>query len=91
MTPINIDHFIPSVFPPIAAPGSHLDIMNVDAACGFLGLAPDLLEAAAKNNEIPCRKVGKTFLFSKRRLNEWIYNSPCICKAIQIEDKTIEP
>lgn len=48
------------------------DVMNVEETAEFLGFAPYTIREKARDGEIPGRKIGGEWRFSRRRLLEWI-------------------
>lgn len=48
------------------------DVLNVEEAAGYLGFSPYTIREKAREGEIPGRKIGKEWRFSRRRLLEWL-------------------
>jgi PTS system nitrogen regulatory IIA component len=48
------------------------DVLNVEETAEFLGFAPYTIREKAKDGEIPGRKIGGEWRFSRRQLLEWI-------------------
>ena len=48
------------------------EILNVDQAAEFLGFHPYTVREKARSGEIPGRKVGREWRFSREALLEWI-------------------
>ena len=48
------------------------EVLNVKEAAAFLGLNPYDLRRYARLGLIPCRKLGKRWLFNKAHLVEWL-------------------
>ena len=48
------------------------DVLNVEEAAEFLGFAPYTIREKARDGEIPARKIGREWRFSRRRLLAWI-------------------
>ncbi len=48
------------------------EVLNANEAGAFLGLHPDDVRRYARKGMIPCRKVGKRWLFHKGHLVEWL-------------------
>jgi PTS system nitrogen regulatory IIA component len=48
------------------------DVLNVEETAEFLGFAPYTIREKAKEGEIPGRKIGGEWRFSRRQLLEWI-------------------
>jgi excisionase family DNA binding protein len=48
------------------------DVLNAEEAAEFLGFNPYTIREKARLGEIPGRKVGREWRFSRRRLLEWI-------------------
>jgi excisionase family DNA binding protein len=48
------------------------DVLNVEEAAEFLGFNPYTIREKARLGEIPGRKIGREWRFSRRRLLEWI-------------------
>ncbi len=48
------------------------DVLNVEEAGEFLGFAPYTIREKARDGQIPGRKIGGEWRFSRRRLLEWI-------------------
>jgi excisionase family DNA binding protein len=50
----------------------HKEVFSAEEAGAFLGLHPDDVRRYARKGMIPCRKVGKRWLFYKAHLVEWL-------------------
>ena len=48
------------------------EVLNVEENGEFLGFAPYTIREKARDGEIPGRKIGGEWRFSRRRLLEWI-------------------
>jgi excisionase family DNA binding protein len=48
------------------------DVLNVEETAEFLGFAPYTIREKAKDGEIPGRKIGGEWRFSRRQLLEWV-------------------
>jgi excisionase family DNA binding protein len=48
------------------------EVLNVDEAAEYLGFNPVTVRLKARSGEIPGRKIGREWRFSRRRLLEWI-------------------
>lgn len=48
------------------------DVLNVEEAAGYLGFSPYTIREKAREGDIPGRKVGKEWRFSRRMLLEWL-------------------
>ena len=48
------------------------EVLNAEEAGAFLGLHPDDVRRYARKGMIPCRQVGKRWLFHKPHLVEWL-------------------
>ena len=48
------------------------EIMTADQAAEFIGYAPVTVRKLARERQIPCRKMGKEWRFTRRQLIEWI-------------------
>jgi excisionase family DNA binding protein len=48
------------------------DVLNAEEAAEFLGFNPYTIREKARLGEIPGRKIGREWRFSRRRLLEWI-------------------
>jgi excisionase family DNA binding protein len=48
------------------------EVLSAAEAAAFLGLHPDDVRRYARKGMIPCRKVGKRWLFHKAHLVEWL-------------------
>ena len=47
------------------------EFMNVGQAAAFLGLSESTIGAYTKTGEIPCRRVGRRYVFSREALRNW--------------------
>ena len=52
------------------------DVLDVAGARTLLGIGRNQLYAACKKGQIPHRKIGKTFRFSRAALIVWLGSSP---------------
>jgi excisionase family DNA binding protein len=50
----------------------HKEVLTAEEAAEFLGFNPVTVRQKARLGEIPGRKVGKEWRFSRRRLLEWV-------------------
>jgi excisionase family DNA binding protein len=50
----------------------HKEVLTAEEAADFLGFNPVTVRQKARLGEIPGRKVGKEWRFSRRRLLEWL-------------------
>ncbi len=48
------------------------EVLNVEEAAEFLGFAPYTIREKAREGQIPGRKIGGEWRFSRRRLLEWL-------------------
>ena len=48
------------------------EVLNAEEAAEFLGFNPYTIREKARLGEIPGRKIGKQWRFSRRRLLEWL-------------------
>lgn len=48
------------------------DVLYVEDVAKLLGLGRNVVYDAAGANKIPCRRVGRRFLFSRSRVMEWL-------------------
>ena len=48
------------------------DVLNAEEAAEFLGFNPYTIREKARLGEIPGRKIGREWRFSRRQLLEWI-------------------
>jgi excisionase family DNA binding protein len=48
------------------------EVLTAEEAAEFLGFNPVTVRLKARSGEIPGRKVGKEWRFSRRRLLEWL-------------------
>ncbi len=48
------------------------DVLNAEEAAEFLGFNPYTIREKARLGEIPGRKIGREWRFSRRKLLEWI-------------------
>jgi excisionase family DNA binding protein len=48
------------------------DVLNVEEAAQYLGFSAYTVREKARDGEIPGRKIGKEWRFSRRRLLEWL-------------------
>ena len=48
------------------------DVLNVEETAEFLGFAPYTIREKAKDGEIPGRKIGGEWRFSRRQLLKWV-------------------
>jgi excisionase family DNA binding protein len=48
------------------------DVLNVEETAEFLGFAPYTIREKARDGEIPGRKIGGEWRFSRRQLLEWV-------------------
>jgi excisionase family DNA binding protein len=48
------------------------EVLNVEEAAEFLGFAPYTIREKARDGQIPGRKIGGEWRFSRRRLLEWV-------------------
>lgn len=58
--------------PSLELSGSFREVMNADQAAEFLGFSAYTLREKARAREIPGRKIGREWRFSRRQLLEWI-------------------
>lgn len=49
-----------------------ITIITADAAAALLGVHRQSLYSAAGNGEIPCRRVGRRFIFVREHLIQWL-------------------
>ena len=50
----------------------HKEVLNAEEAAEFLGFNAYTIRQKARLGEIPGRKVGREWRFSRRRLLEWL-------------------
>lgn len=50
------------------------EVLDVDQAAEFLGIHPSTIRKKARLGEIPGRKIGREWRFSRTTLLEWIRN-----------------
>lgn len=48
------------------------DFMNLKEAAMFLRISPSVLYQLNARKKIPCRKIGRKIIFSKKELSEWV-------------------
>jgi excisionase family DNA binding protein len=48
------------------------DVLNVEEAAAYLRFSPYTIREKAREGEIPGRKMGKEWRFSRRALLEWL-------------------
>ena len=48
------------------------DVLNAEEAAEFLGFNPYTIREKARLGEIPGRKIGREWRFSRRQLLEWL-------------------
>jgi excisionase family DNA binding protein len=48
------------------------EVFSADEAATFLGLHPDDVRRYARKGLVPCRKLGKRWLFHKAHLVAWL-------------------
>lgn len=48
------------------------DVLNAEEAAEFLGFNPYTIREKARLREIPGRKIGREWRFSRRQLLEWV-------------------
>ena len=48
------------------------DVLNAEEAAEFLGFNPYTIREKARLGEIPGRKLGREWRFSRRQLLEWV-------------------
>ena len=48
------------------------DVLNVEEAAEYLRFSPYTIREKAREGEIPGRKIGKEWRFSRRALLEWL-------------------
>ncbi len=58
------------------------EVLNAEEAAGFLGVNPYTLRRKAKAGEIPGRKVGREWRFSRRGLLEWLEGPEGLERAV---------
>jgi excisionase family DNA binding protein len=51
---------------------AHKDILTAEEVAQWLQLHPDTVRIKARTGEIPGRKIGREWRFSRRQLLEWI-------------------
>jgi excisionase family DNA binding protein len=51
------------------------DVLNLDEAAQLLKVSDRTLWGLARDGEVPSRRVGKQYRFSRSQLLEWIRNS----------------
>ena len=53
----------------------HKEILNVDEAAAYLGVSTKTFHKVLHEGEMPGRKVGREWKFSRKALETWIANS----------------
>lgn len=56
------------------------DVLTLKEAALYLGVCSKTLAKYARSGQIPCRRIGKVYLFSRLALIDWltkISDSPC--------------
>ena len=48
------------------------DILTIDEACAYLNLNKETVYNLVRAGDLPGRKVGNKWRFSKRQLREWV-------------------
>lgn len=48
------------------------DFMTVKEAALYLRVSPMLIYQLNARKQIPCRKIGRKIIFSKKELSEWV-------------------
>lgn len=56
-------------------PDPQREILNIDEAAAYLGVSSKTFARVLRDGEIPGRKVGREWKFSRRALEAWIGNS----------------
>jgi excisionase family DNA binding protein len=56
--------------------GDGLTIISADDAAKLLGINRNTLYAGANAGEVPCRRIGRKFLFVREVLIEWLRHEP---------------
>lgn len=51
------------------------DFMTVKEAAQFLRVSPMLIYQLNAAKKIPCRKIGRKIIFSKKELTEWVMSN----------------
>lgn len=54
------------------------EILNMSQAARLLNVYSSTLEEACLNREIPCRKIGSTYIFLKESLIEWLKSNETV-------------
>jgi excisionase family DNA binding protein len=52
------------------------DILSADEAAALLGIGRRQVYEGARRGDIPCCRVGRSVLFSRRRLDAWLHGAP---------------
>ena len=48
------------------------DILNIDEAAAFFGVSVKTFNKVLRTEELPARKIGREWKFSRRALIEWV-------------------
>ena len=51
------------------------EILNIDGAAAFLGVSVKTFSKALREGDVPARKVGREWKFSRQALIDWIGNA----------------
>lgn len=63
------------------------EVLNLSQAARLLSISSSILEEACINRDVPCRKVGSTYIFLKESLEEWLKSNEA---KIEVKD-SIDP
>jgi excisionase family DNA binding protein len=66
----------PDITTPDAAERPALTFIDANEAAALLGINRNTLYAAAKAGDVPCRRVGRKFLFVREVLIDWLRHKP---------------
>jgi excisionase family DNA binding protein len=61
-----------------------IELMTADEVAAMLSLDRKTVYAAAKNGEIPCRKIGRRVLFCRQAIDAWL-RDPAFSVSAAIE------
>lgn len=64
------------------------DILNLKEAAKFIGVCDKTLSFYVKENKIPCKRIGKKFIFSRQAILDWL-TSPVkmVSKPVSVGEK----
>ena len=51
----------------------NLDVlMTLDEVCAWLRMSPQVVKKLCRDGKIPCAKIGKSWRFSQKSLEQWL-------------------